>query len=977
MLFQTLASHLLVATSQLSSIDTLGPNTLDVTHLWRFSISGDRPILLIRCHGQDDLGFIQQCLRAQEYLRMKRVVIDVVILNERRHSYIQDLQQSIERIARASTSQSVEGEERGGIYPLSITAMTEAEQTLLLTMARVVLEPSLGSLAELLHRPDLTRSAGTPEIMLESSLPTRATGPAESLQHLEFFNGWGGFAADGREYVVHTNQPTPMPWSNVLANEDFGSLVTERGSMCTWSLNSRENQLTAWSNDAVCDPSGEAFYVIDADGVMFSPAAQPVAHRGAQYSVVHGQGYSRFSVELGGVATNLTVFVAAADPVKVCSLNITNQQAQSRRITVISYVEWALGSTRTGPAHNVSTRIDAATGAQFATNSSLVDFGTRVAFCDLGGRQQYSTDSRHEFLGRNGTLAEPGGARSFTEWTERSGRGRDPCCVFAVTLDLEPGASQQLLCVLGQAASEELARQLVRKYREIDPEVALAQVQERWSRLLETVQIRTPDRALDLLFNRWLLYQTAGCRVWGRAAFYQAGGAFGFRDQLQDSMALTLCAPDQVRAHLLRSAARQFVEGDVQHWWHPPSGRGVRTHFSDDRVWLPFAAHHYVQITGDASVLDEMVPFIEGPPLPLEQEDAHYVPAISDVIASMYEHCARALDVSLRFGAHGLPLMGGGDWNDGMNRVGHDGRGESVWLAWFLITTLRQFLPFAQVRGDHARVQRWRDDIERLVRACEREAWDGSWYRRAYFDDGTPLGSSVNAECRIDSLAQSWAVLSGAADPARARIAMAALQEHLVRPEEGLVLLFEPPFDKAPMDPGYIKGYLPGLRENGGQFTHAAIWVLMAQASLQDDHRVAELLEMLNPVRRSATPEGARIYRVEPYVLASDVYSGGALSQRGGWTWYTGAAGWFYRAILEYVLGLRFSADTLRVVPCVPPGWNDFEVSIRLPGIDYTVQMRRGSPGEAALLFDGAPVAGDAVPLVRDGQRHSILLVIE
>jgi cyclic beta-1,2-glucan synthetase len=691
---------------------------------------------------------------------------------------------------------------------------------------------------------------------------------------------------------------------------------------------------------------------------------------------VHAQGYSRFDGSYRGLATSLTVFVTAEDPVKVCRLNITNQSAQSRRITVVSYVEWALGSTRAGATQNVLTRLDADTGAQFASNPALMDFGSRVAFCDLGGRQQFSSDSRHEFLGRNGSMAAPGGVRSFAEWSERNGRGQDPCCAFAVTLELQPGAAEELVFVLGQAADEATARVLVRKYRALDSGIALARVQARWDDLLGTIQIKTPDRALDLLFNRWLLYQTAGCRVWGRAAFYQAGGAFGFRDQLQDSMALTFCAPGQVRAHLLRSAARQFIEGDVQHWWHPPSGRGVRTHFSDDRVWLPFAAHHYIKTTGDKAVLDEVIAFIEGPALPLDREDAQFVPEISASQASLYEHCARALDVSLKFGVHELPLMGGGDWNDGMNRVGHEGRGESVWLAWFLITTLKQFQPIAAARGDKPRATRWLQSIKQLTRACD-AAWDGDWYRRAYFDDGTPLGSAQNTECRIDSLAQSWAVLSGAAQPQRAQQAMSSLKEHLVLRDEGLVLLFEPPFAIAPMDPGYIKGYLPGLRENGGQFTHAAVWVLMAQAALRDTQGVAELLRILNPVRRSATQDGARKYRVEPYVLASDVYSGGELAGRGGWTWYTGAAGWFYRAILEYVLGVRLGAQDLQLVPCVPADWDNFEVSIKLPDIDYLIQMRRGGAGQGSLLFDGARMAADTVPLVRDGQRHVVTLILE
>ncbi|MEO6080993.1 MAG: glucoamylase family protein [Steroidobacteraceae bacterium] len=982
MLFQTLASHLLLSTQQLRARkDAAGPYSIDVTHLWRFSISGDRPILLIRCHSQDDLGFIQQCLRGQEYLRIKRLAIDVVILNELRHSYVQDLQQAIERTARAFMSQPVEGEDRGGIYPLAIDSISDAERNLLLSLARVVLNPAQGSLLELLYRPPITRSAEAQvlEHLVEPpEMPMDVV--AGSPSHLEFFNGWGGFSPDGREYVISlTRSPqTPAPWSNVLANEHFGSVITERGSMCTWSLNSRENQLTAWSNDAVCDPSGEAFYLLEDDGELWSPAAQPIRRREAQYEIRHGQGYSQFDVEFRGLASRMTVLVAPDDPVKLCRLRLTNHLARARRITVISYVEWALGATRSGTNQGILTRVDSATGAQFASNPALVDFGARIAFCDFGGRQEHCTDSRHEFLGRNGSPAWPAGLRTSGNWSPQNGAGRDPCCAFAFTLEIAPGASDEMQFVLGQAADEHAARQLVTKYRETNGETVLADVQAHWDRLLGAVQIRTPDRALDLLFNRWLLYQTIGCRLWGRAAFYQAGGAFGFRDQLQDGMALTLCAPDQVRAHLLRAAARQFVEGDVQHWWHPPSGRGVRTHFSDDRIWLPFVVHQYMDSTHDVAVLDEIIPFIEGPPLPLEQEDAHYVPTISRTAASLYEHCARALDISLATGAHDLPLMGGGDWNDGMNRVGHEGRGESVWLAWFLITTLRQFVPVAEQRRDHVRADRWRTHIDRLTEACESDGWDGDWYRRAFFDDGTPLGSAQGEECRIDSLVQSWAVLSGAAAPARARAAMQAVDEHLVKKDEQLVLLFAPPFDVAPVDPGYIKGYLPGLRENGGQYTHAAIWVLMAQAMLKNHARVGEILQMLNPVRRSTTPEEARLYRVEPYVVAADIYSGSTLSQRGGWSWYTGASGWFYRAILEQVLGIRISGDTLHINPCPPPAWEEFEVTLKLPAVDYLVRITKGAAGAAATLsMDGELIAGTSVPLLHDDRRHVVELTIQ
>jgi cyclic beta-1,2-glucan synthetase len=954
---------------------------LDVTHLWRFSISGDLPILLIRCHSQDDIPFVQQCLRAQEYLRIKHFAVDVVILNEQRHSYVQDLQHAIERISRAFTSQAVEGEIRGGIFPLAIDAMNEGERRLLFSLARVVLNPAQGGLLELLSRPAVTRSAGPASPGPASSGPVTpltlpSPDPAHGPDDLEFFNGLGGFDRASGEYVIALPESsgTPAPWSNVLANEQFGSLVTERGSMCTWSLNSRENQLTAWSNDVVSDPSGECFYLLDEDDTLWSPTAQPIQRADARYLTRHGQGFTRFLTSFRDFATELTVFVAASDPVKVSHLRITNHGNEPRRLRFVSYVEWSLGAARSAGNHSVQTRRDADTGAQFASNPPLIDFGARIAFCDLGGHQQFCTDSRQEFLGRNGSAAAPAGIFEPQAWTQSGGPGGDPCCAFVTTLDLAPGATMELAFVIGQAANTALARELVLKYREARPEALLEEVAKRWSRLLGTVRISTPDRALDLLFNHWLLYQTISCRLWGRAAFYQCGGAYGFRDQLQDVMAMVLSGPEYARAHILRAAARQYTEGDAQHWWHPPSGRGVRTHISDDRIWLPFVVHHYLQATQDLPILDEKVPFIEGPPLPLHQEDAHYIPDVADDTGTLYEHCARALDCSLATGAHGLPLMGGGDWNDGMNRVGHEGRGESVWLAWFLITTLRRFLPFAVARRDQERVARWSAHATRLAAACERDGWDGAWYRRAFFDDGTPLGSQQNAECRIDSIAQSWAVLSEAADPARSSAAMNAVEQQLIR-DAGTVLLFTPPFDGAsPQDPGYIRGYLPGLRENGGQYTHAAIWVLMAEAALGRSAQVGRLLRMLNPIHRSDSPESMARYRVEPYVLAADIYSGAGIEQRGGWTWYTGAAGWMYRAVLEHVLGIRISGDKLRLKPCIPDDWNGFEVKLDLPGVDCRVVVTRSATATQQLLLDGTPVAGDTITLAADHRPHHIEL---
>jgi cyclic beta-1,2-glucan synthetase len=963
-----------------TSADIIASNKLDVSHLWRFAISGDRPILLIRCRSADDLTFLTQCLRAQEYLRIKRLYVDVVILNEERHSYIDALQNDIERLVHALDAMSplVAGEERGRAFALRSEMMSRDERNLLLATARVVLQPDQGSLAEQLQWPDtsaVVRVSAEPKFFDNR----RSIPGAHSLDagaNREFFNGMGGFTADGREYLITlaAGRNTPAPWVNVIANEQFGSIVSERGAMCTWSLNSRENQLTPWSNDAVSDATGEAVYIWDAETQdLWSPAPAPIRLPDAQYDIAHGQGYSRFMLTHAEIASELLVMVPPVDPIKICRLQLRNMSSRSRRLTIVSYVEWVLGFSASVGTANIVTHLDPVTKAMFAQNAAHPEFGSRLAFCDLSGRQQHWTASRREFLGRGGHLASPAGLHKVEAWSARTGAGFDPCCAFALTIDLAPGMSDEIVMLLGQAEDVGRARELIAKYRATAPVALMREITAHWDGLLGAVQIHTPDRALDLLFNRWLLYQTISCRLWGRAGFYQAGGAYGFRDQLQDAMALAVSHPAITRGHLLRAAARQFVEGDVQHWWHPQSGSGVRTHFSDDRLWLPFAVSQYLAVSGDSAVLEESLPFLEGAPLAIDQEDAHFAPTIAAQSAPLYEHCARAIDVSLRVGAHGLPLMGGGDWNDGMNRVGHAGRGESVWLAWFLIVNLRQFATIARQRGEHERATRWLAHAQSLAQACEAHGWDGAWYRRAFFDDGSPLGSAANAECRIDSLAQSWAVLSQAADTQRSLRAMESVEQYLVRDGDGLVLLFTPPFDVSMPDPGYIKGYLPGLRENGGQYTHAAIWVLMAQAALGNAAQVGALLDMLNPIRRTDTPGAVQAYRVEPYVVAADIYSAPAHARRGGWTWYTGASGWLYQAILESVLGIRIRGDVLTVTPCMPPAWPGFELTLSLDNTHYRIVVERcENADDVAMTLDGEIVGNSAAPILRDRQQHTL-----
>jgi cyclic beta-1,2-glucan synthetase len=971
--FQRLASlTLLPDPVRRAASDALLRNTKGQPGLWAYGVSGDYPIVVGRIAPTSDTSLARSLIQAHEYWRLKGVLIDLVLLVEDGADYRQERYEQIMALMRSSRS-SRWLNQRGGVFVLRTGIMPEADQTLFEAVSRITLHSRRGDLSYHLRRRLPDKAPPPPSITM---LPfDDAPLPAEDLI---LTTEYGGFTVDGREFVIEVvpGNPTPLPWVNVVANPRAGFIVSESGCGYTWAENSRENRLTPWSNDPVSDPPGEAIYLRDeAGGALWSPLPRPCAS--GRVRVYHGMGYSRFLQQSNGIESETTLSIAPDDPVKIIRLRLRNRSAYERRLSVTMYVDWASGVLREQTALFIVTSTAPERSALLARNVYSHDFAGRVAFLACSESEVAFCGDRTAFIGRNSDLARPialVGAHDGA-FDNRIGAGLDPCGVVMATFTLNSGETRDLFFLLGQGADEAEALTLIDRYR--NPAAATGAIEEtiaRWRNLVSLLRVRTPDPALDVLLNGWLLYQTLSCRIWGRSAFYQSGGAYGFRDQLQDVMALTMIEPSIARDHILRAAARQFVEGDVQHWWHPPLGRGIRTAFSDDYLWLPFVVCHYVETTGDWALLDVVAPYIKGRPLAEDEAEYYDLPEQANESGSIYDHCIRAIDRALRrMGAHGLPLMGSGDWNDGMNLVGHGGRGESVWVAWFLIVILNRFAPIAEQRRDIERAARYRAEARRLSEAIDRHAWDGDWYLRAFYDDGTPLGSARDDECRIDSLSQSWAVIAGTADPTRARQAMEAVDRYLVDRETGIVKLFTPPFDQTPRNPGYIKGYVPGVRENGGQYTHAAIWVAWAWTILGEHARAGEMLRMLNPVHHAQSC--GRVYAVEPYVIAADIYSAPQHLGRGGWTWYTGSAAWFYRLGIERILGIQRHGDHLTLTPCLPPDWPGYEAWYRCGSSEYHIIVERGSNGYA-LTIDGVPADELIIPLRDDGLRHEVHLFL-
>ena len=940
--------------------------------LWGYAISGDLPIVLLKIENHDNVQLVKQVIQAHAYWRLKGLLTDLVIWNEEHNGYRQVFQNDIQSLIPTELNGT-----KGGIFLRASDQISNEDRILFQSVARVIMADSGGTFAEQVNRKELVKVT-IPLIDKSQTFPL-SLAAIPLPKDLVFFNGLGGFSPDGKEYIIITdnNKKTPAPWVNVIANPNFGTVISESGSAYSWTENAHELRLTSWSNDPVSDTSGEAFYIRDEESGHFWTTALLPAGGQSSYITRHGFGYSVFEHIEDGIYTEMTVYVDIESAIKFIVIKIRNESGRPRKLSATGYIEWVLGDNRTKTAMHIHTEIDPDSGALFAKNQYNTEFNHRVAFFDVDYLKKTFTGDRTEFIGRNGNLQHPK-AMSRLKLSGKIGLALDPCAAIQVPFFVAEGEVQEIVFRLGAGKDSKEASFLAKQFRgtQIATE-ALEKVKKYWAETTGALQVETPDAAINIITNGWLTYQTLSSRLWGRSGFYQSGGAFGFRDQLQDVLSLLHTRPELAREQILLCASRQFKEGDVQHWWHPPVGRGVRTRISDDYLWLPFVTAQYVKYTGDIAVLDVSTDFLEGRLLNPGEESYFDLPTDAHTSATLYEHCVRAIEHGLNFGVHGLPLIGTGDWNDGFDKVGQHGKGESVWLAFFLYEILNSFAETASLHNDLVFSDTCKNEAKQLKENIDKHAWDGEWYKRAWFDDGTPLGSKINEECKIDSIAQSWSVLSGGGNESLVHTAMESAYKNLVQKDVGIIQLLEPAFDKSDLNPGYIKGYVPGVRENGGQYTHAAVWMIMAFARLGNNERVWQLLNMINPVNHGKTAADIAVYKVEPYVLAADVYSREPHAGRGGWTWYTGSAGWLYRLIIESFLGLQREGNILKFNPCVPEEWKSFKAHYRYINTVYHIEVVQIPAGEKmTVTVDGVEKEGNMITLIEDGGEHNVMVDI-
>jgi len=992
-LYQDMISNILYKSAQKSKYrDLILKNRKGQSSLWSYGISGDRPIILVELDKTEEVDILYEVLKAHEYWRLKDLKVDLVILSREEGSYSNPLYTLISEIVQSSqTSDSLHRHK--DIFIVNACNMDPEDIPLFYAVARMIFKGGCGTMKE------QVRSGACPKVPVFLETTRSASNnvfnrnrrrrrlreqageepePAAAAGEIQFFNGIGGFDCDGKEYVIRLEQGqlTPAPWANVIANPEFGFMVTEAGGGYTWCENSRENKISPWSNDPVSDTQGEVFYLKEEHGEPWSITPLPARDEEA-YTIRHGFGYTEFEHECRGIKQKLTQFVPVKGTVKISIISLKNESDEDRNLGITYYLTPVLGVNATETSMHIVTSLSEE-GALLVENPYNREFPGRICFMDSSVEERTVTGDRKEFFGF-GMMSSPD-ALKYKKLSGNIGAGLDPCAAMQVNVRLKAGETQEVVFLLGMADRREKVRELAETYKDIGKaREALSEVKRFWRDLLQTIQVNTPDPSMNIMLNGWLVYQAVSCRMWARTAFYQAGGAFGFRDQLQDSLSIMAIRPELARNQIIKHAQHQFLQGDVLHWWHEPAGKGTRTRFSDDYLWLPYVTAEYIKTTGDFELLNEEAPFLEEEPLRKHEDERYCQPRITKETASIYEHCIRSIEYGLKFGERGLPLMGGGDWNDGMNTVGNGGKGESVWLGWFLCATLQKFIPICRIMGEQERAERYLGIIDAVAEAIEKNAWDGNWYKRAFFDNGTPLGSANNKECKIDSLAQSWAVISGKGDPARVKKALNSMEDYLVVRDAGLIKLLTPPFDKGELEPGYIKSYVPGVRENGGQYTHAAAWAIIAFAMTGDGDKACELFDMINPINHTRTDRECFIYKTEPYAMAADVYSVPPHVGRGGWTWYTGTASWFYKAGLENILGFTKTADRLVIDPCISKKWAEYSIVYRYHGTTYHIAVKNPNHvnrGVLSVTVDGVRQKRNTVSLVDDGGTHQVEVIL-
>ncbi len=984
-IYQNMIPHILfISPLKVNEQEAIVKNTKGQTGLWEYGISGDAPIILLTISQIYQLSILQEMLKAHEYWRMKGLFVDIVILNEYEEGYTQPLHDSIRDIISISHARHLQNKV-GGIFVIQAKNIKEEDKTLLYASARLIIRGEKGNISKQIKVEEKKQPQ---EIKKEHSKSIKEyTVNNPDLEDLLYDNGFGGFNKSGNEYIIQLKegQYTPAPWTNIIANPKFGFQVSELGSGYTWYENSSENKLTPWSNDPIKDSPGEVFYLVDNNtGEEWTITPLPIREKGP-YIIRHGFGYTSIEHDSHGLKQTLTQFVAKQEPVKINIIKLINKSEEEKNLSMTYYIRPVLGVTEEVTSQYITTRMHPNKKTILVENNYNSDYKNRMAFIDVTEKERTYTGDREEFMGTNGDITSPQGLK-YKKFSNFLGGGHDPCVAVQINLNLQAGQEKEIIFLLGQSKDSNEINTIVEKYTDINnAKKALQEIKEFWQAILGDIKVKTPDLSMDIMLNGWLLYQTLSCRMWARTAFYQSGGAYGYRDQLQDVMGLVYVLPELTYSQILRHAAHQFIEGDVQHWWHPiaekgqGADKGIRTRFSDDLLWLPFVTAHYINVTGDYSILEDEIYYIEDEPLDEGEDERYNIPKISKEKSSIYEHCIRAIEKSLKFGENGLPLMGSGDWNDGMSTVGNKGKGESVWLGWFIYSILIEFIEICEYKKNNKKAEKYKTISSELKENIEKNAWDGAWYRRAYFDDGRPMGSAENLECKIDSISQSWSIISGAAKKERSKIAMEALENYLIKRDEGLIKLLTPPFDKGDLKPGYIKGYVPGVRENGGQYTHAATWVIIAFALLGEGKKAWEFFNLINPINHTRTLMECARYKVEPYVMAADVYTVAPHVGRGGWTWYTGASSWMYRAGIEYILGFKKRGNTLEIQPSIPEDWNEYIIEYMYKQTKYIIKIdnsERVSNSVKTVILNGKVIEDKVIHLNNDKKTYNVEVIM-